>query len=66
MFLPVRMAVQSRWLTMGSPSSVCDTSVRIKDLGHVDARVVDELSQFSDLSHFFECKDFISLVTVDC
>lgn len=59
------MAVESRRLTMGGPSSVCNTSMRIEDLGHVDTRAVDEFSKFGNFAHLFECKHFISLVTID-
>lgn len=51
---------------MCSPSGVCNASVRVKDLGHVDAGAVDELSQLGNLAHLFESKDFISLVAIDC
>lgn len=63
--LLVWVAVVPGRLAVGSPSSVCNTSMRIEDLGHVGARVVDELSELGDLAHLFEREDFISLVTVD-
>jgi len=64
--LLVRVAVLSAWLAVGGPSGVCNTGMRIKDLGHVDARFVDEFSEFGDLAHLFECEDLISLVPVNC
>ena len=60
------MAVVARRLTVSGPSGVCNASMRVKDLGHVDTRVVDQFSQLGHLAHLFECKDFISFVTVDC
>lgn len=50
---------------MGGPTCVCDTGVGVKHLGHVDTGVVNELTELGDLSHLFECKDLISLVTID-
>jgi len=38
----------------------------VEDLGHVDARVVDEFSELGNLAHLFESEDFVSLVAVDC
>lgn len=61
----MRMAVVARRLAVGGPSGVCNTGMRVKDLGHVDARVVNQLSELGNLAHLFECEDFISLVTVD-
>ena len=63
--VPMRVAVQSRGRTMGGPSSVSDASVRVKDLGHVDTRFVNELPQLCYLAHLFEGEDFILLVTIN-
>lgn len=42
-----------------------DTSVRVKKLGHVRVLFFDELLELGNLAYFFECKDFIFLITVD-
>lgn len=59
------MAVISRRLTVSSPSSVCNTAVRFKGFGHINAGVVNEFPKLDNLAHLFECEDFISLVTVN-
>lgn len=64
--LLVWMAVESRWLTVSSPSGVCNSAVGFEGLGHVDTRVVDEFSELDNLAHLFECEDLISLVSVNC
>ena len=50
---------------MGSPSGVCNTSMRIEWLGHVDIGVVNELSKLCDLAHLLECEDLILFVSID-
>lgn len=40
--------------------------MRLKGLGHIDARVVNHFPEFGNFAHLFESEDFISLVTVDC
>ena len=60
------VTVVSAGLAVGSPSSVCNPGMGIEDLGHVDARVVDEFSELGDLAHLFECENLISLVAVNC
>jgi len=60
------MAVLSARGAVSGPSGVCNTGVRIEDLGLVDARAVDEFSELGDLAHLFESKNLISLVTIDC
>lgn len=60
------MAVVSGWLAVGSPSGVCNTSMGLKNLGHVDTRVVNQFSKFDNLAHLFEREDLISLVAVNC
>jgi hypothetical protein len=60
------MAIESGWLAVGGPSSMRDTAVRVEDLGHVDARLCNQLSEFGHLAHLFECKYLILFVAVDC
>jgi hypothetical protein len=61
----MRMAVEGGRRTMGSPASVCNASVGVKGLGHVDARVGNELLEFCNLAHLFEGEDLILLVTIN-
>lgn len=51
---------------MGGPSGVCNTSMRVKGLCHVDAGVGNQFTELDHLAHLFERKDLILLVTVDC
>lgn len=51
---------------MGGPSSVCNTSVRVKGLCHVDTGAGNQFTELDHLAHLFERKDLILLVTVDC
>jgi hypothetical protein len=62
---PVRMAIESGWLSMRSPSSVSNASMRIKDLVHVDAGVGNELLELGHLADLLEGEDFILLVSID-
>lgn len=64
-YSPVRVAVECRRWSVGSPTSVCNTSMGIKDFGHVDAGLVDELSKLRDLAHLLECEYLILLVSID-
>ncbi len=48
--LPVRMAVGSAGRTVGSPSGVCDASVRVEDLLEVGVGLVNKLLQLSYLA----------------
>ena len=63
--IPVRMAVESRRLTMGGPTRVCDTSMRVEDLCHVQSRLVDELLELCDFPNLFEGIDLVLFVAVD-
>lgn len=49
---------------MSSPTSVSNASMRVKDLGHVDTRLVNELSQLGHLANLLEGEDLILLVAV--
>ena len=63
--LPVGMAVESGGLAVCSPTSVCNTGMRVEDLCHVHSRFCDELLKLCNLADFLEGKDLILLVTVD-
>jgi hypothetical protein len=64
--LPVRMAVDARWWAVGRPSGVCDTRMRVEDLGEIWLLILDELLQFGNLANLLECEDLVLLVTIDC
>ena len=59
------MAIAPRGLTVCGPSCVCDTSVRVKDLGQIRLFLLDELLELGNLANLFECKHFIFLVSID-
>jgi hypothetical protein len=61
----MRMAVDNRWRTVSGPSGVCNTSMCLERLGHVDAGLVDELLELGNLAHLLEGVDLISLVSID-
>ena len=50
---------------MGSPAGVCDTAVRVEDLGHVDIGLVNQLPQLGDLADLLEGNDLVLLVAID-
>jgi len=60
----MRMAVEPRRLTMGSPSGVSNSDVRIKDLGQVWLLLRNELLQLGHLAHLLESKDLIFLIPI--
>jgi len=60
------MAIETRWFAVSCPPSVCNASVRIKDLLHIDIALFDELSEFGNLANLLEGKHLILLVTIDC
>jgi hypothetical protein len=51
---------------VGSPTSVCNTAMCVKDLCEIGLLLLDELLQLGDLADLLEGKDLISLVSVDC
>jgi len=59
------MAVDTRWGTVGGPSGVGDTGVRVEDLVEVEVLLLDELLQRGDLADLFDGVDLILLVTVN-
>ena len=64
--VPVRVAVDARWGTVGGPTSVCNTGVCVKNLCEVGLLLLDELLQLGHLANLLESEDLISLVAVDC
>lgn len=58
------VAVLAGGSAVGSPTSVRNTGVGLKGLGHVGLGLRNELFQFGDLAHFLECADLILLVTI--
>jgi len=63
--IPVGMAVDARRRAVGSPTSVGNTAVCIKDLCEVGLLLLNELLQLGDLANLLESKDLVSLVSVD-
>lgn len=59
------MAVDARWRTVGGPSGVCNTGVRVKDLVEVEVLLFNELLQRGDLADLLDGEDLVLLVTVD-
>jgi len=50
---------------VGCPSGVCNTGVRIENLGHIWLLLLDELLQLDDLSDLLVSEDLILLVSID-
>jgi hypothetical protein len=63
--IPVGVAVDTRWGTVGSPSSVSNTGVRVEDLVEVEVLLLNKLLQGSHLADLLDSEDLILLVTVD-
>ena len=61
----MRMAVETRWRTVGGPSSVCNTGVGVEDLGEIWLFCCNEFLQLYDLADLLECKDFVLLVAIN-
>lgn len=59
------MAVGAGRGTVGGPSGVSNTSVRVEDLVEVEVLLLDELLQGSDLADLLDGKDLVLLVTID-
>lgn len=59
------MAVEPRWLSVGSPSGVGDTGMRVEDLCEIGLLLLDELPQLGDLADLLEGKDLVLLVSID-
>ena len=65
--IPVWVAVESGWLSMGSPSGVCDTVDVVGWLGQVLALglLVDQVTEFLDLSDLLAGKHLLFLAFLD-
>lgn len=63
-YVPVRMAVESGRLAMSGPPSVCDTDMRVEDLGQVGLFLGNELLELGHLTHLLEREDFVLLVSI--
>jgi hypothetical protein len=59
------MAIESGWLAVGSPTGVCNTSVGIEGLLHVDFGLCNQFLQFGNFAHLLEGIYFIFLVSVN-
>jgi hypothetical protein len=63
--IPVGMAVDARWGTVGGPSGVCNTGVRVEDLVEVEVLLLDELLERGNLADLLDGENLVLLVTVD-
>lgn len=59
------VAVEAGWGAVGSPAGVCDTSVRIEDLGQIRLGLLNQLLQLDHLADLLVSKHLILLVSVD-
>ena len=50
---------------MGSPPGVCDTGVRVKDLGEVGLGLLNQSLELGNLADLLEGKDLLLLVAID-
>ena len=58
------MAIEARWGSVGGPSGVCNTGVRVEDLGQVGLLLLDQSLELDNLADLLEGKDLVLLVTV--
>jgi hypothetical protein len=61
----VRMAVDTGWGAVSCPSCVCNTGVRVEDLGHIWLLGRNKLLQLDDLANLLEGKDLVLLVSIN-
>jgi hypothetical protein len=63
--VPVGVAVDARGGSVGGPSGVRNTGVRVEDLVEVEVLLVDELLERGDLADLLDGKDLVLLVAID-
>lgn len=63
--IPVGVAVEARRGAVGSPAGVCDTSVRIEDLGQIGLGLLNQLLELDHLANLLVSKHLVLLVSVD-
>ena len=61
----MRMAIDTRRLTVSSPPGVCDARMRVEHLGQVWLGLRNELLELGDLADLLESENLIVLITVD-
>lgn len=59
------VAVDAGWGAVSSPSCVCNTGVRIKDLGQIWLLCLNKLLELVDLANLLEREDLILLVSIN-
>ena len=59
------VAVDARGRAVGGPSGVCNTGVRVEDLGEIWLLLCNELLQLHDLANLLEGEDLVLLVAID-
>jgi hypothetical protein len=60
----VGVAVLARWGSVGGPTGVRNTGMRLKGLGHVIVAALNEFLQLGDFANLLECTDFVLLVAI--
>jgi hypothetical protein len=61
----MRVAVQSRRGSVGGPSSMCNTGVRVEDLCKIWFLLLNKLLKLGNLADLLKGKDFISLIAIN-
>lgn len=61
---PVGMTIKPGWRAVGSPSSVCNASVRVEDFCEVRLALLDELFQLGNFSDLLEGHDLVPPIAV--
>ena len=59
------VAVDTRWRAVGGPSGVCNTGVRVEDLGQIWLLLLNEFLQLYDLANLLESKNLVLLVAIN-
>jgi hypothetical protein len=60
------MAVEAGRRAVSRPSCVCNTRVRVENLGQIWLFLLNESLQLCDLADLLESQDLILLVPIDC
>lgn len=58
------MAIQTGWLTVSSPTSVCNPGVRVENFGHVWLGFGNELLELGNLANLLESHNHVLLVSI--
>lgn len=61
----MRVAVDFRWRTVGGPTSVCNTGVRVKQLGRIKVGVANLGIKLGDLAYSLDSDNLALFVAVN-